>query len=48
MVEPAGILSVAALDFYKEEIKGKNVVCVISGGNNDIERMPEIKERSLI
>ena len=48
VVEPAGILSVAALDFYKEKIKGKNVVCVISGGNNDIERMPEIKERSLI
>ncbi|MGB1205848.1 MAG: threonine ammonia-lyase [Chitinophagales bacterium] len=48
VVEPAGILSVAALDFYKDEIKGKNVVCVISGGNNDIERMPEIKERSLI
>ena len=48
VVEPAGILSVAALDFYKEKIKGKNVVCIISGGNNDIERMPEIKERSLI
>ena len=48
VVEPAGVLSVAALDFYKEEIKRKNVVCVISGGNNDIERMPDIKERSLI
>ncbi|MDN3450058.1 threonine ammonia-lyase IlvA [Planococcus sp. APC 3906] len=48
VAEPAGALSVAALDFYKEEIKGKNVVCVISGGNNDIERMQEIKEKSLI
>lgn len=48
VAEPAGALSVAALDFYREEIKGKNVVCVISGGNNDIDRMQEIKERSLI
>ncbi|ALS78792.1 MULTISPECIES: threonine ammonia-lyase IlvA [Planococcus] len=48
VAEPAGALSVAALDFYKEEIKGKNIVCVISGGNNDIERMQEIKEKSLI
>lgn len=48
VVEPAGALSVAALEFYKEEIKGKNVVCVVSGGNNDIDRMQEIKERSLI
>ncbi|MBP6659960.1 MAG: pyridoxal-phosphate dependent enzyme, partial [Chitinophagales bacterium] len=48
VLEPAGALSVAALDYYKEKIKGKIVVCVISGGNNDIERMPDIKERSLI
>lgn len=48
VAEPAGALSIAALDFYKEEIKGKNVVCVISGGNNDIGRMQEIKERSLL
>ncbi len=48
VVEPAGVLTIAALDFFKEEIKGKNVVCLISGGNNDIQRMPEIKERSLI
>ena len=47
VVEPAGALSVAALDDYAEEIKGKNVVCIISGSNNDIDRMPEIKERSL-
>jgi threonine dehydratase len=48
VVEPAGALSVAALDLYKEEIKGKNVVCIISGGNNDITRMEEMKERSLL
>ncbi|TCS81070.1 threonine ammonia-lyase IlvA [Tepidibacillus fermentans] len=48
VVEPAGALSIAALDFYRDKIKGKNVVCIISGGNNDIDRMQEIKERSLI
>jgi threonine dehydratase len=47
VVEPAGALSIAALDDYAEDIKGKNVVCIISGGNNDIDRMQEIKERSL-
>lgn len=48
VVEPAGALSIAALDFFKDEIKGKNVVCVVSGGNNDITRTEEIKERSLL
>ncbi|MEP1779216.1 threonine ammonia-lyase IlvA [Reichenbachiella sp.] len=48
VVEPAGALSLAALDFYKNEIKGKNVVCVVSGSNNDITRTEEIKERSLL
>jgi threonine dehydratase len=47
VVEPAGALSIAALDDYAAEIKGKNVVCIISGSNNDIDRMQEIKERSL-
>ena len=47
IAEPAGALSIAALDDYAQEIKGKNVVCIISGGNNDIDRMQEIKERSL-
>lgn len=47
VVEPAGALSIAALDDYAEEIMGKNVVCILSGSNNDIDRMPEIKERSL-
>ena len=48
VVEPAGALSMSALDFYKNEIKGKNVVCVVSGSNNDITRMEDIKERSLL
>lgn len=47
VVEPAGALSIAALDDYTEEIKGKNIVCIVSGSNNDIDRMQEIKERSL-
>ncbi len=47
VVEPAGALSIAALDQFAEQIKGKRIVCVISGGNNDIDRMQEIKERSL-
>jgi len=48
VVEPAGALSIAALDYYKENIRSKNVVCVLSGGNNDISRMEEIKERALL
>ncbi len=48
VAEPAGALTIAALDFYKEQIKGKNVVCIISGGNNDITRTEDIKERSLL
>lgn len=47
VAEPAGALSITALDDFASEIKGKNVVCIVSGGNNDIDRMPEIKERSL-
>jgi threonine dehydratase len=47
VVEPAGALSIAALDDFAEAIKGKTVVCIVSGSNNDIDRMQEIKERSL-
>ncbi len=47
VAEPAGVLSVAALDDYAGDIEGKVVVCIISGSNNDIDRMQEIKERSL-
>ncbi|TCJ05382.1 threonine ammonia-lyase IlvA [Cytobacillus praedii] len=48
VAEPAGALPISALDLYKEAIKGKNIVCIVSGGNNDIERMQEMKERSLL
>lgn len=48
VVEPAGALSVAALRFYADKIKGCNVACVISGSNNDITRMEEIREKSLL
>ncbi|WP_299222313.1 threonine ammonia-lyase [uncultured Aquimarina sp.] len=48
VVEPAGALTLAALAFYKDKIKGKNVVCIVSGSNNDITRTAEIKERALL
>jgi len=48
VVEPAGALSIAALEKHKEQIKGKTIVCVVSGGNNDITRMEEMKERALL
>ena len=47
VVEPAGAMSIAALDEFSSELKGKKVVCIVSGSNNDIDRMQEIKERSL-
>ena len=48
VAEPAGALSVAALDALAKDIKGKTVVCIVSGGNNDISRYPEVIERSLV
>lgn len=48
VAEPAGALTIAALDLYKKHLTGKKVVCILSGGNNDIDRMQEIKERSLL
>lgn len=48
VAEPAGALSISALAHYASDIKGKTVVCILSGSNNDINRMQEIKERSLI
>lgn len=48
VVEPAGALSISALELLKETIKGKTVVCLVSGGNNDITRMEEMKERALL
>ena len=48
VVEPAGALAVSALKFYREQIKGKRVACIVSGSNNDITRMEEIREKSLL
>ena len=48
VAEPAGAMSIAALEIYADKIAGKNVVCILSGSNNDIDRMQEIKERSLL
>lgn len=50
VVEPAGCLSIAALDQLaaKEDIKGKTIVCIVGGGNNDITRTAEIQERALL
>ncbi|WP_240375538.1 threonine ammonia-lyase IlvA [Bacillus piscicola] len=47
VAEPAGAMSISALDFFKDDIKGKTIVCVVSGGNNDIGRMEEMREKSL-
>lgn len=48
VVEPAGAVSIAALDLYKDKIKGKKVGVIICGGNNDITRTEEIRERALL
>ncbi|OFX80336.1 MAG: threonine dehydratase [Bacteroidetes bacterium GWF2_41_61] len=48
VVEPAGALSISALPLFSDQIKGKNVVCIVSGSNNDIGRTEEIRERSLL
>lgn len=48
IAEPAGALSISVLDEFAKKIKGKTVVCVLSGGNNDILRYPEIMEKSLV
>lgn len=48
VVEPAGALTIAALDQLSEQLRGKTVVCVVSGGNNDINRTEEIREKALL
>ena len=48
IAEPAGALGIAALPQLGERLRGKKVVCIVSGGNNDISRYPEVIERSLI
>jgi threonine dehydratase len=46
VLEPAGALAVDALADVADQIRGKTVVCVTSGGNFDFERLPEVKERA--
>lgn len=46
VLEPAGALSIEALGEVADQIKGKTIVCVASGGNFDFERLPEVKERA--
>jgi threonine dehydratase len=48
VAEPAGALSIAALDNVAAVIEGTTVVCILSGGNNDVARYDEIVERSLV
>ena len=48
VVEPAGAISLAAMDEYAHLLIGKQVGTLICGGNNDITRTPEIKERALL
>jgi threonine dehydratase len=48
VVEPAGALAIAALDACSDRLAGKRVACIVSGSNNDITRMEEIRERSLL
>ena len=48
VVEPAGALATAALRFYTDKIRDKRVGCIVSGSNNDITRMEEIREKSLL
>ncbi len=46
VLEPAGALSIVALEEVRDAIKGKTLVCIASGGNFDFERLPEVKERA--
>jgi threonine dehydratase len=48
VVEPAGALALSGLEQYADEIKGKTVVCILSGSNNDITRIEEIREKALL
>jgi threonine dehydratase len=48
VAEPAGALSIAALHQLAEQIRGRRVACILSGGNNDVSRYAEVIERSLV
>ena len=46
VIEPAGAMSLCGLDLMADQIKGKTIVCIISGGNSDALRMPDFINRS--
>ncbi|MDS0138268.1 MULTISPECIES: threonine ammonia-lyase IlvA [unclassified Amycolatopsis] len=48
IAEPAGALAAASLGTVVEVEPGQTVVCLVSGGNNDVSRYSEILERSLM
>ncbi len=47
VLEPAGALAIDALGDLADQIRGKTVVCITSGGNFDFERLPEVRERAM-
>jgi threonine dehydratase len=48
VLEPAGALSIDALkDLDPASIRGKRIVCIVTGSNFDFERLPDIKERAM-
>jgi threonine dehydratase len=48
VLEPAGALAIDALkDLPRKDIRGKRILLVVSGGNFDFERLPDVKERAL-
>ncbi|MBD8555794.1 threonine ammonia-lyase [Rhizobium sp. CFBP 8762] len=48
VLEPAGALSLAALEkLGRPALEGKTIVAVVSGGNFDFERLPDVKERAM-
>ena len=48
VAEPAGAISISALDQLVDKIKGKQVAIVVCGGNNDIQRTQDINERAML
>ncbi|MCO5734006.1 threonine ammonia-lyase [Rhizobium sp. SSA_523] len=48
VLEPAGALSLTALAALDpDQLRGKTVVAIVSGGNFDFERLPDVKERAM-
>jgi threonine dehydratase len=48
VLEPAGALSITAIaEMDPDAIRGKTIVAIVSGGNFDFERLPDVKERAM-